>query len=322
MIYIDVDGNLLFDRVFDWGGILRDHSTEVRIGDQSYLLSSETGVLTPVPAEWSISSFFQERANITVNDKYGFISTGGEIVIPPIYDDASDFNLGSAFVRREKELLRIDRDGNILESYGNYCLISRDPQGMRNVYTEKKPCRGFKYFIADEHMENRIGPFTDADALWDGMQWVLSWETKREFYLDATGQSAFEKSENIAYLSRLCACGRILFTDNKRGLTGYLDKKGRVAIPARYAEADSFSENRAVFHASRQKKALKGLIDEYGHEIIPPMYDTLSSMLEGKIAAEKQGAWGFLDASGQEVIPFRYKLASDFHHGIGRVWLE
>ena len=88
------------------------------------ILGDTVFCLTPYKGKeiQTVSSFYTEqRAWFATEDyKYGFIDPKGNVVIEPIYDDASPFHEGKAIVyNREKDLyIAIDVNGNELFEFG------------------------------------------------------------------------------------------------------------------------------------------------------------------------------------------------------------
>lgn len=65
-------------------------------------------------AEYHIDAdrFCEELAKFCIQDRYGFKNLKGEIIIPPIYDEASEFKNGLSFVTVEDKMVVIDKNGS------------------------------------------------------------------------------------------------------------------------------------------------------------------------------------------------------------------
>jgi hypothetical protein len=135
--------------------------------------------------------------------------------------------------------------------------------------------------------------------------------------------------------------------------SGYIDRSGRIAIPAQFDEFDAgdadfyngiamvqsrdgtwyidragrrlfrtanhlaqpFSEGLAVF--SRQE--LYGYLDRTGHTVIAPVFNRAGSFSEGLAAALSEAHYGYIDKTGAWAIPPRYAQAEPFRNGAARV---
>lgn len=57
---------------------------------------------------------------VGVGDRFGFIGHDGTVAIPPMYDEAYDFQNGKAIVVRDGRYLEIDSSGAILREAVEY----------------------------------------------------------------------------------------------------------------------------------------------------------------------------------------------------------
>ncbi|MEM9753595.1 MAG: WG repeat-containing protein [Planctomycetota bacterium] len=96
---------------------------------------------------------------------------------------------------------------------------------------------------------------------------------------------------------------------------GFIDKRGRVAIPLQFAEVSSFGDSMA---AARQRDAdgeRWGLIDKRGrfrHLDQRGVVKDLRGVSEGLAAVRINGLWGFLDKRFQTAIEAEWTEARDF----------
>lgn len=111
----------------------------------------------------------------------------------------------------------------------------------------------------------------------------------------------------------------------KDGKFGVIDKTGKVVIPFQYSWAEyssSMFRPLEAFHeglATVLKDGKYGYIDKTGAEVIPRQYHTAKSFSEGLAAVQKDGKWGFIDKTGKDVIPFQYGEAISFSEGLAAV---
>ncbi len=107
---------------------------------------------------------------------------------------------------------------------------------------------------------------------------------------------------------------------------GYVDKNGKVVIPARYYYADDFSEGFARVIVQAAGKLTVGYINRTGALVIPAVYQTfdtdarLSGAFSGGLAVVKVGGkYGFINKTGIVAIAAKYELAGPFHDGLAFV---
>lgn len=96
---------------------------------------------------------------------------------------------------------------------------------------------------------------------------------------------------------------------------GFIDKAGKVVIPAEYDGAEDFSEG----FAAVQKNGKWGFIDKTGKEITPLQYSDTGNFCEGMAAVVKSGKIGYIDTTGKEVIPCAYDDCYGFFQGLAPV---
>ena len=103
----------------------------------------------------------------------------------------------------------------------------------------------------------------------------------------------------------------------QRGLWGYRDAQGQVAVEAIYDEATPFSEGFAVVRLGGVPQVLTA----DGETLAGLGYDTIKPFSEGLAAVERGGRWGYMDRWGDLVIPLRFEIAGSMHEGRAAVRL-
>lgn len=130
------------------------------------------------------------------------------------------------------------------------------------------------------------------------------------------------------------------FSVRDKGLTGWLDREGKVVVPPRFASVYLFRKGVAV----ASDGCRHGLVNERGEWVVQPEFDTLYSGGTGGLFAaiklgqygvidatgrwltttppqpdvemwrtrQPVGGWGFIDPTGHEMIPAVFRAASDF----------
>ena len=111
------------------------------------------------------------------------------------------------------------------------------------------------------------------------------------------------------------SCGRILaYKDN---LFGYLDLQGRVRIPMQYLRAGSFSEDRAqVLVVIDSFSSGCTYIDTTGRQLFPPVFDNAMPYSEGYAPVFRYQRWGLIDRDGREVLPIMYESMTTNHDSV------
>jgi hypothetical protein len=133
------------------------------------------------------------------------------------------------------------------------------------------------------------------------------------------------------------------------GLKGFVDRSGRVAIPAKFAEAGGFSGGLArvvldgychFAHPDGRQDGTPttgyptscggapvdavtpcgtGFIDTAGRFAIEPTFESARDFQEGLAAVRLQNSWGFIDSRGHMSITPRFERAQSFQEGLAAV---
>ena len=150
-------------------------------------------------------------------------------------------------------------------------------------------------------------PFVDGAATAQLAE-LGTWVLLRKTALGKAG-SIKELDPSIASIQTFSA-GRAVFTTFD-GLSGYLDRKGALVIPASFNSARAFCPDGSAAVRTGKKW---GLVDLDGVLIARPEYDDIRCFSED-LAAAKKGAWGFLDKKGNFAIAPRFASVEDFSEG-------
>lgn len=108
--------------------------------------------------------------------------------------------------------------------------------------------------------------------------------------------------------------GRALVRVQKK--YGFINKTGKLIIPAVYNDAFDFFNGLAV---ARGSSGDYGMIDTNGIEKIPFVYKNMANLHEGFIWVNNGNETGFLNKQGKVVIPFQYQAARSFSNGLAAV---
>ena len=106
--------------------------------------------------------------------------------------------------------------------------------------------------------------------------------------------------------------------DGENGLWGYIDKTGKVTIPYRWQDANSFSEDLASVKDTKRKQ---GFIDKTGKVVIPCKWRIALEFKEGLASVEESDAeWKYIDKTGKEIISCNGIIALPFSDGLASIW--
>jgi hypothetical protein len=280
--------------------------------------------------------------------KYGFYSNENKLVIPFVYDDALSFSEGFVAVNRNLKWGFIDKAGKVIVP-----VKYDDVHNFRDSMALVK--FGLKYgYINNKGVEVIPIQYFQASDFYDGYARIQNDETSYGL-IDKTGATIIPPTQEKIFLN---SNTETFFTEGmalvqQEELYGFYNTKGELTIPCKYAQADFFSQNRAVV---KDNFGNYFFIDKKGHPAFPSKYtdaysfykglavvknnglfymvDTLGKIVrsftyddikpfsEGYAAVRSENLWGFIDEKGSEVIPPKYEKAAAFLNGKASIELK
>lgn len=295
--------------------------------------------------EWEGAKDFSEGlAAVKKDGKWGFIDTGGNVVIDLRYDSANSFSEGLAAVQNGGKWGYVDKNGTVvipitldatfafsegIAAYkSGYYFGYIDKEGNKvadAIYTEAS---AFREGVACVKKENRYG-YIDKNGK-EITEFVYGLESDPSegmipvFYGDTalgtnTGYLKTDGTPGLDFLwydAKPFAEGLAAACDEFTKPYGYIDKTGAYVIAPAWDSAEPFSQGRALVEKERKFT----FIDTTGAQITKAFYGKAYSFTESgfaRVANSSAAGWsfGFLDKSGAEAISLKYDGAMDFHNG-------
>lgn len=174
-------------------------------------------------------------------------------------------------------------------------------------------------------------------------------------FYDQDGKVAFTLAKNLVPVSDFHD-QRALVQDTTTQLYGYINTKGKLAIPCSYIEASSFSEGTAFVKKKKEDNGAfinvtgkqittlertydsefqfsnglavaysansdkLGYLNTGGDIIIPYKYDYARAFSEkAAVVQDSKGKYGYINPQGKVIIPLQYQGAGDFSNGLAPV---
>ncbi len=262
------------------------------------------------------------------DNKYGFINTAGELVIPFKYSsgrfyggvvNVSDEKLGSIALDKTGAIVarKYDKTLNTFEGLTQYSLNGLigfiDVQGNYITQPEYNKVNDFKEGMAVVKKGNKYGALNTAGTLAVPLQYddianfsegVAKVEVNKKCgYVDMQGKEIIPVECDV--------CGTFidgLAPVQKQGKFGFINREGKTVIPFIYESATNFSEEVAFVKLN----GLYGLINTSGMVLISPRFTEAKSFAEGLAAVKDGDSWGFIDHAGNVVLPFKYTAVRSF----------
>lgn len=288
--------------------------------------------------------------------KWGFIDTGGRMVIAPQFENARPFSEGRAAVQIDGYWNYIDRIGKRVTpaaypkvgdfSCGRAWVKSGptmrciDSAGRRvfDLTCDEYECGDFSESLAAVDFDGSWGfvdcagklvigaEFSDAGRFSEGLAPVRARDSLSGKYAwGYIGRDGRFVLPPVYKSAGEFACGRALVRTD--GGQFHIDRRGnRCGNCASDSVwfAGGFSDGRAFFGTTGELYGPKGYIDTTGRVAIPARYDLCGTFSEGLATAYYSGkkAWGYIDRSGREVIAPQFAMALGFCEGRAYVVMD
>jgi len=295
--FIDTKGQMAIKPDLQFALWFKDGLAPVKVdGKWGYL--NKANKMAIKPQFQGALNFQEDLAAVAINNKTGYINKSGKLVIPAIYDAGESFSNGLAkVVNLETPINRlhvyyIDKKGNRVFDL-NSLRLKYDKYGQYLHFEQDNELRS-DYF-------NLVGAYGDSNPdVWN-----------------LTPNHGFPKANQ--------------FNDDRllvdlAGMSGYVDTKGRLIIPANYYKARPFSEGLAAVSTDPLPSQGRGLarqrygfIDKNGKFVIAMKYEEVGDFHEGLAYVRiTDGIGGFIDTTGKLIIQFE-GWSSRFKEGVAPV---
>ena len=217
---------------------------------------------------------------ITVHGRSGYINASGKVVMQPRFDEARGFNEGFAAIRIGEDWGYINVQGKIAIK-PKFFEASEFSDGIASVgvwFPRRKAIDGkvgYYGYIDPTGALITNQQFYIASTFFEGLAFAMTEDDKRGF-IDKSGKFVFVSDPYSLSIHD----GLVMFKTNGNmpdTKVGYMDKTGKIAIPATFRYGLGFSEGLGC--VSSDKGA--GFIDPSGVVTIDFKYEDCGSFSEG-----------------------------------------
>lgn len=241
---------------------------------------------------------------VSLGSKGGYIDTTAKLVIPAQFDGVEPFSEGLAVVKVGEKFGYIDKTGK---------FVSQPQFDLASSFTKNQE-------LARVWINNKIGcvdktgkiviqpQFQEMEDFSDGLARV---KIDDKFgFIDTTGKVVIQPQFNE--VERFSEGLAPIVVDYKYG---YIDKTGNVVIQPKFELAGLFSEGLAMIILGNKS----GFIDKTGNVVIQPQFDLAQSFSKGRAQVTVNGKLGVIDKTGTFVIQPQFEIIEAFSEGLARV---
>jgi hypothetical protein len=254
---------------------------------------------------WSYSEGLA-RVQSAENRKIGYVDLKGEEYIPPMYEDASDFQFGWARMKRGNYYGLIDFD--------NTLILEPKYEGIRILSAHHVAVKeNGQWFIHDiEKNVRKIGPYEAVySEQFDLFRVKLSNGTIQ--VVDTTGHFLFnEDFEGVDFTDDKNTF-IVQLTDTSWAL--YQVGKNLQSVSGVYARLRAVGEGLIA----AEKAGKWGLVDLNGQHITEYSFDQLYHFQDGYAPVMINRLWGYISKDGELAVPATFGLAWPFQERKARV---
>ena len=228
---------------------------------------------------------------VMIKDKWGFMDTGGKIVVPLKYDHVTEFNNGHGIAKSGDQFFIVDRNGN--ETPVESKFIDDIKQFAENLapFSSKKERWGF---MNTSGKINILPQFLSVGYFVNGKAWARS-SNKLCGFINDKGEWIINPEYN-----------EMKDFDNESGLARgkkgeswlYINEQGQEFTFTLSEIYDDFHEGLA---RGRQGE-LFGFYNNKGEWVIEPQFEGSRDFKNGYAGVKSGGLWGLIDKKGKWII--------------------
>lgn len=271
---------------------------------------------------WNVKGFSEGLILAEIQNRFGFMDTTFQWVIPCQYRSAEVFQNGLARVVKDGRTMFINKTGQnafpftisldsfpwvlpfadgfaVIQKYGQYyTYIHQTGKFLIPLQASDKVASNFSEGLAPITKHGKTGfmdttgqlviPFRFDFANGFEAGWASVTEGDKRGFINRQGEWVFVLKEGWFAWYGFKENG--LCVSNEKNLIGFIDRSGQVVTPFQFQEVQLFSEGLAGIKQGERW----GFMDKTGRVVIPPQFDAISPVSEGHFIAKQGDKYGIV----------------------------
>ncbi|MGG1676283.1 WG repeat-containing protein [Neobacillus sp. NRS-1170] len=278
-----------------------------------------------LPPIYENAGDFQDNglAIVRVMNHAGVINSSGYFIVKPKYDTINPFSEGRATVIDHQGFKVIDESGKEITSRAySYIGDYKESRALMADYTKEG---WYRYGYLNKRGKEVIPLTYEAASDFTDGRAVVKTNRGRFALIDLTGK---EVNSYPFYFVGNYGQRMMAFQVRANEKCGYIDEQGKITIEPKFSGAQSFINNRAIVNVSEDYKDHYGLIDQTGSFIIKPNYNLIEYLDDNRYSIGKAidpskpfagSKYSVADGDGRILTGFIYNEISKFTDGFASV---
>lgn len=309
--FVDEWGDIVIDFKFKSVGDFNDRLAPVK-QDELFGFINKKGEFIIKPQFERASIFHNSYALASKNKKWGIIDKKGNFIIQPIYNEINFF--GDFFkITLNEKISFIDASGKILmenidkvDEY--YDSVIKYSDNIFSIKVNKK------WGLINQNLEVLLEPkFDEFDRIANGNLIKLQIDDKF-----GVANADFQVITEINFDAIDYRINDGLIAVQKEGKWGFIDKSGKMVIPAIYERVKSFSENLVAV----QLNGKWGFINKKGKMVIKPQFTEVEDFYGEVAGILVSHDWGLINKKGEIIIEPQFKYLEYSSAKDGLIWAK
>lgn len=238
---------------------------------------------------------------------WGYVNSDGDMVLSPIYEEATAFSGNYAVVKLEGTYTLIDKQGDwyAVDKSGLDKVTGICGNRIIAVKNGEYAVCSYDFNIISEKFDDAYISNNGIVAVKNNGKWALANSSDGRVITDYLYDEVVFNSHNEVF------AGKYAVVKDKEGYF-VIDETGKELNGVRYADAKGFE---GTYYAVADASGKWGYANPSGEITIACQYDDAFSFSDNVAAVKKDGVWNYINTKGKLVVEGNFAEAKPFVNG-------